>query len=957
MLRKYASTLIMLGLMYPGMATALGLGKLTLHSFLNEPLEAEVDLLETSGLDSGQIRIRLASREDFSRAGIEREYFLTSLKFEIELTEDGTGRLRITSTDLVREPFLDFLIEARWPNGRLLREYTVLLDPPVLYGPGSGVTASAVAPVVTPVTTASPDQSAEEKAADASRYGAGASSTPEPGAKYLVQRDDTLWSIARRARPPTATIQQTMLDIQRLNSEAFISNNINQLKAGYVLRLPTTAELSYIAPEELIAVIAEQDRDWQENLAAIDARRLDASEQADSSGVAGSDDEEGRLQIAGVEGDVSDSGLEGDLSARLENRDRVQRDNEDLQGRLNSMDEQVEMLKRLVTLKDDQIAALQNALADAGQTVDATIMDGEEGIIDAIVEPLPETPVVDEAPPPPPPPPPEPGLVDLLMDYLVYIVAGLVLVLGGLGWLFRDRINIQLPRRGGKLAQAGAGGDADDEFAGVELVADAGLIVDEFAGDATDDDGADEPLISFSAPDEEAYAAQFETGDALAEADIYIAYGRFPQAVDLLKTAIAMEPVNTEYRVKLMEACVEMVESGEFQQQYADLKVINDEAALQLARAMLDAVDGGEVWLDDLPEPSLTEEDVAAARAAAVPEPAASDGELTAEDAAAEPALEMLDLESMDDEGLELELDDSSLEDLAAADGGLDLELELDDGSLEDLSTDDDGLDLELGDGGLEDLAADGDELELESTDEGSGGLELMDLETESETEEDADEPGLEFASDLSGETELELEVTEETPATDESAGDTELEQFNMEDFQLEPAVEADATTGEEEESVELAEFSMDELSLDDEPAEELSLEPELEIAADDSQEAGSLDDLSAELSLEDTPDTEEPAEVEAEELEGFDLESLEEFGEDKPTAEPESESESEEGENGTSLVFAADGDEIATKLDLARAYMDMGDHEGARNIIDEVLQDGSDSQKQEAQSLLDSID
>ena len=121
MVRKYASALVILGLLYPGMATALGLGDLTLHSFLNEPLDAEVDLLEAAGMDVGQIRIILAPREDFKRAGVERKYFLTDLRFEIEATEGEPARLHIRSTDRVREPFLDFLIEVRRGFGVIRR--------------------------------------------------------------------------------------------------------------------------------------------------------------------------------------------------------------------------------------------------------------------------------------------------------------------------------------------------------------------------------------------------------------------------------------------------------------------------------------------------------------------------------------------------------------------------------------------------------------------------------------------------------------------------------------------------------------------------------------------------------------------------------------------------------------------------------------------------------------------
>ena len=110
---------------------ALGLGEISLDSYLNEPLKAQVDLLNIGGLHEDQIRIRLATSEDFKRMGVDRAYFLTSISFEVEIDDNGRARILISSEDPVLEPYLDFILEARWPSGRLLREYTVLVDPPV----------------------------------------------------------------------------------------------------------------------------------------------------------------------------------------------------------------------------------------------------------------------------------------------------------------------------------------------------------------------------------------------------------------------------------------------------------------------------------------------------------------------------------------------------------------------------------------------------------------------------------------------------------------------------------------------------------------------------------------------------------------------------------------------------------------------------------------------------------
>ena len=834
-MRKYASTLVILGLLSPGIAVALGLGELTLHSYLNEPLRAEVNLLETADLNAAQIRIRLATREDFNRAAIERIDFLTGLEFKVELQEHGASRLHINSKEPVREPFLDFLLEARWPNGRLLREYTVLLDPPLFASPAS-------------VSAPEPDADAEAaQQAGRGHHSEAASPLPEAGIEYRVQRDDTLWSISRRARPGGSTIQQTMLDIQRLNPAAFIDSNINQLQAGYLLRLPTAAQITEQSFEQAIADIAGQERQWRDKLAALAARELSAGGEHPNGAVGA--EQGGRLQIAGVEGDSGASRPGADLSGRL---DRVERDNADLRFRLASLAEQLDTLKRLVALKDEQIAALQAALArSAAETGAPAAVINEGDTAEPILQPLPaadtvematgtKTHVPEEQPVPAaetgvpaavinegdtaepilqqlpaadtdemvagtkthvpeeqpvqvadtgemaasakgkepvfvasskPQPAPEADLINTLSalaaDYLLQIIALLVIMLLAAAWLLRAKLytgsfTIRMPGRRAQQEQMG-GATGDDGLAGLEPVADEGLTVAGFTDDAT----GDSPTRR-AAPKDEAYAARFESGDVLAEADIYMDYGRFPQAIDLLQTAIAMEPVNSGYRLKLMQACVAIVERSEFRQQYADLQLIGDEPALRKARALLGVVDDGETWLHELPPPAITAADVAAAYEAAAREPQPQPESA----AAASPA---------------------------------------------------------------------------------------------AETEAGVAESG-EAASVTTGDP-----VVEDAPAVP----------------QLETVPEQGVGEGLEE------------------PA--ATAQPE--IAA--------------------PPGT-------------FDRGSL---------------SETPQAEDDEGLVFAADGDEIATKLDLARAYMDMGDDEGARSILDEVLRQGSDSQQREAQTLLNSID
>lgn len=133
-----------------GMAHGLGLGEITLKSALNQPLDAEIELLEVRDLGSGEVIPSLASPEEFSKAGVDRLYYLTDLKFT-PVVANGKSVIRVTSSKPVQEPYLNFLVQVLWPNGRLLREYTVLLDPP-LYSPQAAASAPQ-APVSAPRAT------------------------------------------------------------------------------------------------------------------------------------------------------------------------------------------------------------------------------------------------------------------------------------------------------------------------------------------------------------------------------------------------------------------------------------------------------------------------------------------------------------------------------------------------------------------------------------------------------------------------------------------------------------------------------------------------------------------------------------------------------------------------------------------------------------------------------------
>ncbi len=298
MARKLAAVAFSLGCLHASSLMALGLGEIKLESFLNEPLKASIDLLNMGGLHPDEIKIRLGTSDDFDKLGIDRAYFLTSIKFEVSGNDSGGARIVISSEEAVLEPYLDFIVEARWPSGRLLREYTVLVDPPVFSQGAQVVSASQrveevegiaapakknrdVAASVNEDDATIGNWGAEESSTRGTRvdvresnlapgampkrgYSAATSPSPTPGSRYMIGRDQTLWGIASRAKPAGASVHQTMLDIQRLNPDAFINGNINRIKAGYIIYLPSTSDISSADVSTALAEVREQNAAWRE---------------------------------------------------------------------------------------------------------------------------------------------------------------------------------------------------------------------------------------------------------------------------------------------------------------------------------------------------------------------------------------------------------------------------------------------------------------------------------------------------------------------------------------------------------------------------------------------------------------------------------------------------------------------------------------------------------------------
>lgn len=339
-------------------AWALGLGEIQIQSALNQPFDAEILLEEATPEELAGLTVALASQETFERYGLDRPEFLSSLEFSVGRSADGADVVLIRSTQPIAEPFITMLVEAAWPRGRIMREYTVLLDPPLLVpAPAANVPvesaearvpqaniregATAPPPAVAPV----PDDVPEPQAAPSTSGAAEPASASDRGGTYgPVQRGDTLWAIASRYRPDDVSLFQMLLAVYEANPEAF-AGNMNHLFAGAILRIPERTEIGLIAADNARAEFVRQTDVWQQTTQQQARLRLVPPTPESQPGAAGS-----------VVGDEPDAGELRDEVAALR----------------SELDES----RRLLDIRDEELRDLQEQLS--AQTEGADEADSEQ---------------------------------------------------------------------------------------------------------------------------------------------------------------------------------------------------------------------------------------------------------------------------------------------------------------------------------------------------------------------------------------------------------------------------------------------------------------------------------------------------------------------------------------------------------------------------------------------------
>ncbi len=845
-----------LGAVITNHALAVGLGEITLNSALNEPLDAEIQLLNVGELTELEMLAGLGSQTDFDTAGVDRLFLLTDLRFEINLSDKGNPVIQVSSKRPIREPYLDFLVELDWPAGRLLREYTLLLDMP-LYATEKPVAKKIEAASSGAQPTATPTAEPSTPAPRTTVSPALAISDDE----YRVASGDTVWAIATKIRPQGATMSQTMAAIKQANPDAFINGNINLLKKGAVLRLPEGSDIQALSAADSAAELAIAESASE----AAQAPMLDATSSTQGSDTA-EDSGEGRLKLAALGADQALSsasageeaveGSEGtsvsggaDLTVAREELDKATRENAELRERIAMLEEQLSTNERLLEIQDDSMRASQVAtlVEPEGVEPESEVADqatAPEVTAETVAE-KPDTTVSEEVAVKAEPVKQDKGFdISAWMDYLLYPAIGLVALLLAVLMLFRNRKQDD---------------EATDELSLQTLVdKDEPLALDEVEDEEALLSDSDKEYIAELAEDldeeglqdlediEELDELQLEDGEGVdpkGEADIYLSLGNYTQAENILKGAIEQDPQDTALRLKLLEVYVNANDPDAFAEQYQQLLALDDPAA-QAKAAVLRA-------------------------------------ELVPED----------DFKEIDSDSDELDTV-SELPEVA----------EFSAPEEQDSDFVEPSLDFDLGD-----VSPDAIPEALEE----SEAQPAVELEVEPELE-------------LPEEFDLGAEALEEEILSERSLEDTLEVGLDETPEAVEETVDADFDLDLDLEDVDLDSLSSE---IDEEmPDVELEAEPEAPVVAAE-------DNFVAPDALE---------EQTLEELEDSILSGADE-GEDTQNLNEE-------------LKAFGDEDECDTKLVLAETYMDMGDSENARDLLNEVIAEGNEEQIQKARNLLETV-
>jgi len=993
----------------PVQAYALGVGKLTMHSALDEPLNATIELTAATTTELQTLEVTLGSVGVFNMAGIDRSEQLKAIRFSL-VKVNGKDVIKLNTDQPYRDPFLHFIVRANWANGSMLREYTALLDPPsYLTGAPARIQAPTVAkPVVvksaTKVTVTKKIAVASPVAEPVSPADAGESklgptivavraesnySDLRPGSTYgPVRKGDALWNIAEGVKTGTGLgIAQVLMAIYKQNPKAFMHNNINLIRVGQTLDIPSDEEISStsrpVARDEL-RVQMEEWQEYKDNLSTVrrvastegeaispaGASTASKAEKAEKEAASAATRADRRplmpdTEKAGAEkGDVleivrarvegtetSGAGASAEDRKKYESEIEAYRENvgqleetlasselekKELAERVSLLEEQIDKANKLIDMQNADLARLQSqAQEQVGQVtpVEPVILP-EKADVSPIspVEPVTEsvqlsapdiTPVATVTPEitkpedvkkpavvvvkkkevkvrTRPQPADEKSILDTAKEIIfsswitmLGTVLALLLILVGLFVVIRRRRSIA-------------------EFEDSIISGTAVLDISTAESSEPSDAGSETSFLSDFVPG--MGNMQADEVDPLAEAEVYMAYGRDEQAEEVLKEAAEKNPDRHELKLKLLEIYQGRKDVSSFETLAEELypadgkipidvwakvaemgKIVNPDNPLFQGDLKLqeETLFGDKDRKEDVPLGDLLDTDTIDTEEADLMEALNMDDESEdiTEEISEESFSDTDDMETI--EGFELPEDTQEIPEQGDV---ADESVESSETKADDFPVpDEEVLDLDLGDFTPDEVH------ETDSFDVDSLELNLEELEGNTEESEEISEENIDF--NLDG-IDLDLEDTSETEVETADSEESSLDMSGLEGIEdLDLDLESEDNTISEDDSA-TAEAPLQDETLEFADLGDLTLDSEERDSSVDEADTGT-DDESAEM----------PA-----------------------------------GANDT-------WDEAGTKLDLARAYIEMDDKESALSILEEVAKEGTDNQKNEARDLMNQID
>ena len=536
---------------------ALGVGDIVTSTSLNQVLKAKIPLISSKGEDPTNVHINIASVDTFKKAGIDRPHYLTELKFEPVLSNNGEIVIDVSSSSNIKEPFVNFILEVEWPEGRTLKEFTILLDPPSVMPISRSPAIKQATAQETVIKPAEKKTFKKHTTPDVS------SNSPIKDEYGPTKRRDNVWDIAKNLvkNSPEATHQQMMMALYDNNPKAFYKKNINALKRGVILQVPSAAQLQSRTATQAKADFNEQNALWKSAVSRKAQQTLKKpsnksnkenknSELVDK----GNLNTDSKLSLLSLKNEKPSASTSSSVentdtaktpensnspsiqaSAAIEMATSLEEQNKEVKLRLSELELQVEKLQRLLVLKNEQLTQLQ-VPATEPVTKTAPLKGTDENEIS-----------------------------DWLQVNSTYIYSG-----GGLIILF---LALLLARR--KKDQPEQAVPAPSVNLDQDNKSDTFKEIDE-PEETTLFSTTEEPLLSEFTSTEFNSAQHTQESDPLTESDVYIAYGRYQQAEDIIQNALESEPDNQTYKLKLLDVFYASSNIERFEEVAASLVMLKD---------------------------------------------------------------------------------------------------------------------------------------------------------------------------------------------------------------------------------------------------------------------------------------------------------------------------------------------------------------------------------------------